>query len=576
MPSTPPNSLAEHVWRARYRALRDDGTAERCLDETFSRVATALAAAERDPAAWRLRFAAILDGFRFLPGGRILAGAGTVRAPSLLNCFVMGPVEDTRAGILRAVGEGVETLVRGGGIGWDLSTLAPAGGSGRTEESAGIGPVGFLKLMDTACELFTMDRARGGAMIATLRDDHPELPSFMAAKSAAGALPRFNLSVQLRDAFLEAVDADGDWPRQPDAAPGLRNAGLLARTLWETLLDQALHSSEPGVLFVDTINRENNLHWRERLTSTNPCGEVPLPPYGSCDLGSLNLPAFVSRPFTAAAAVDLDALAAATATAVRMLDDVLDATAYPLARQREVALATRRIGLGITGLGDALAMLGLAYGSQASLEVAAGALRCIKLAAYRASVSIAREKGAFPAFDAEPYLAAPFVRRLPGDVRDLIARHGIRNSHLLAIAPTGSISLLAGNVSPGLEPIPARRQRRRLRLEGGDEREFEVEDRAWALYRKAGGLDDSSFVEASSISPESQVDMQAALQAEVDGAISKTVLLPDDFGAADLGRLLRRAHAAGVKGLAVHRSASTRGNVLLPGCGRSGGACEAA
>jgi len=575
MPSTPPNPLAEHVWRARYRARREDGTGERGLDETFSRVATALAAAERDPAAWQPRFAAILDGFRFLPGGRILAGAGTVRAPSLLNCFVMGPVEDTRAGILRAVGEGVETLACGGGIGWDVSTVAPARQSGRTDDSTGIGPVGFLRLMDTACELFTMDRARGGAMIATLRDDHPDLSSFMSAKSAAGALPRFNLSIQLGDAFLEAVDADGDWPRQPAAATGRRKAGLPARMLWERLLDQALRSSEPGVLFIDTINRENNLHWRERLTATNPCGEVPLPPYGSCDLGSLNLPVFVNRPFTEVAAVDHDALGAVTATAVRLLDDVLDVTSYPLGQQREVALATRRIGLGITGLGDALAMLGLAYGSPESLEAAAGALRCIKLAAYRASVSIAREKGAFPAFDAEPYLDAPFVRKLPGEVRDLIARHGIRNSHLLAIAPTGSISLLAGNVSPGLEPIPARRQRRRLRLEGGGEREFEVEDRAWALYRQAGGRDDARFVEAAAVAPEAQVDMQAALQAEVDGAISKTVLLPDDFGAADLGRLLRHAHAAGVKGLAVHRPASTRGNVLLPGCGR-GGACEAA
>ena len=576
MLSAPPNLLAEHVWRARYRTRRKDGTAERSLDETLARVAKALAAAERDPEAWQPRFASILDEFRFLPGGRILAGAGAVNSTSLLNCFVMGPVEDTRAGVLRAVGEGIETLSRGGGIGWDLSTLAPAGESGLAGDFAGIGPMGFLRLMDAACEVFTMGSARGGAMIATLRDDHPDLLPFMAAKSAAGALPRFNLSVQLSDAFLRALDADAGWPLQSAEAPGRRSTGPSARTLWERLLGHALESSEPGVLFVDTINRENNLHWRERLTATNPCGEVPLPPYGSCDLGSLNLPAFVSRPFTAAAAVDLDALAGVTATAVRMLDDVLDVTTYPLARQREVALATRRIGLGITGLGDALAMLGLAYGSPASLEAAAGALRCIKLAAYRASVAIAREKGPCPVFETEPYLASPFVRRLPRDLRDAIARHGIRNSHLLAIAPTGSISLLAGNVSPGLEPIPACRQRRRLRLEGGGEQEFEVEDRAWTLFRAVGGRDASRFVEAAAVGPEAQVDMQAALQAEVDGAISKTVLLPDDYRAADLGQLLRRAHAAGLKGLAVHRPASTRGNVLLPGCRRGDAACGTA
>ncbi len=570
----PPNPLADHVWRVRYRARRDDGTAEGSLGETFARVAEALSVAERDPAAWRERFASVLTGFRFLPGGRILAGAGTVPAPSLLNCFVMGPVEDTRSGVLKCLGEGIETLARGGGIGWDLSTLGAAGECGRAAGPTGIGPVGFLRLMDAACAVFTTGSARGGAMIATLRDDHPDMPSFIAAKSAVAALPRFNLSVQLSDAFLQAVTSDAGWPSTARAALGGEAARRSAKALWDRLLDHALESSEPGVLFIDTINRENNLHWRERLTATNPCGEVPLPPYGSCDLGSLNLAAFVSRPFTESAELDLEALEAVTATAVRMLDDVLDLTAFPLARQREVALATRRIGLGITGLGDALAMLGMAYGSSESLDLAAGAMRCIKLAAYRASVSLAREKGAFPAFEAEPYLAGAFIRRLPGDVRDSIARHGIRNSHLLAIAPTGSISLLAGNVSPGLEPIPARRQRRRLRLEGGGEREFEVEDRAWAQYRASGGQDVSRFVEAAVVGPQAQLDMQATLQAEVDGAISKTVLLPDDYTAADLGRLLARAHAAGLKGLAVHRPGSTRGNVLLPGCGRGGTSCE--
>jgi len=568
------NSLAEEVWRGRYRARRPDGTLESGPAETLDRVAAALAATEADPTGWRTRFRAILEDFRFLPGGRILAGAGTEGTRALLNCFVMGPIRDTRQGILEAVGEGIETLAAGGGIGWDLSTLEAAGDAARATGASGIGPIGFLRLMDAACAAFTAGSARGGAMMATLRPDHPDVESFVVAKSPAGAMTRFNLSIQVTGTFLQAVDADAAWPLRPGIESGGEPRTRRARALWDLVVANALAASEPGVLFVDTINRENNLHWRERLTTTNPCGEAPLPHYGACDLGSLNLACFVRDPFTAAAGVDFESLTSVAATAVRLLDDVLDVSVFPLERQRREALATRRIGLGVTGLADALAMLGLDYDSPGAREAAADIVRRIKLAAYEASAAIAREKGPFPAFDRERFLAGSFISRLPAAVCEAIARHGIRNSHLLAIAPTGSVSLLAGNVAPGIEPIPARVQQRRVRMPGGGWREFQVEDFAWARYGQSGGRGPAAFVEAAEVSPEAQVDMQAALQAEVDGAISKTVLLPDGYRVEELDRLLRRADRAGLKGLTVHRPGSTRGNVLGPGCAADEGAAE--
>ena len=559
-----PNPLAELVWRTRYRHAPPGAEGETGPADTQARVARALARGEKDTAGWRRRFAGILADYRFLPGGRILAAAGIGRRPAtLLNCFVMGPVRDDPAALFRALAEGARTLRLGGGVGWDFSSLAPQGtplpGGGLAP-----GPVACLDLWDAACRVVTAGSVRGGAMMGSLSVAHPDILDFIAAKARAAVLPRFNLSVQLPDAFLAAVAADARWPLgQPESHPA---AQLPARMLWNRMLQSMIDWAEPGVLFTDTLNRENNLWWREQLSTTNPCGEAPLPAYGACDLGSINLAALVRQPFTPGAHIDTAELEQVAAVAVRLLDNVLDRTRFPLARQRHEALATRRIGLGVTGLGDALAMLGLRYDSDAGRTAAAGILEQVKLAAYQASCSIAADKGTFAAFDAGRYLSGRFTARLPDGLRREIGRQGIRNSHLLAVAPTGSVSLLAGNVSPGIEPIPALRQRRKLH-DTGSVHELEVADRAWSLYRETGaGTGAGAFVEAADVSPEDQLAMLAVLQPHVDGAISKTVLLPADTSVERLGALLERAHHDGLKGFAAYRPGTGRGGVIGPAC----------
>jgi ribonucleoside-diphosphate reductase alpha chain len=569
--------LADHVWRTRYRYCADGLPPEASVDDSFARVAAAVAAVERDHAAWTPRFLELMSGFRFLPGGRILAAAGTPRTTTLLNCFVMGPVEDSMAGLFEALGEGALTLQQGGGVGYDFSTLGPRGAPVPRSAALAAGPVAWMRLWDSACATVTAGQARGGAMMATLRVDHPDVAGFVDAKRAPGVLERFNLSVAVPDAFLDAVDSGEDWtlvfpppgamvPAEPPAV----ERRVDARGLWRAIGEAAAASAEPGVLFLDTIDRENNLRWCERLTATNPCGEAPLPAYGACDLGSLNLPAFVREPFGSSATLDLDALEDAARLAVRLLDDVLDIGRFPLALQQEQAHATRRIGLGITGLADALAMLGLRYDSAAARDRAAATMERIKHAAYAASAELAAEKGPFPAWQREPFLAAPFVSRLPAALRDLIARNGLRNSHLLAIAPAGSISLLAGNVSPGLEPIPARAQRRRLRQPSGEDLEFEVEDYAWREFRRLRrGAAADAFVEARDVAVADQLLMQAALQRHVDGAISKTVALPRDATGGDAAATFREAHRLGLKGCTVYRPGTVRGGVITrAGCAR--------
>ncbi len=569
------NPLAEFVWRTRYRGSDASGVLELTPVDTFARVSRVLSALERDAARWRRRFAAILDGFRFLPGGRILAAAGGAADTTMLNCFVMGGLEDGPERLMGSLAEGIRTLQQGGGIGLDFSTLRPR--ELRSGGGSHPGPVACLELWDAACTATTAASGRGGAMMGSLSVSHPDIADFARAKARPGALGHFNLSAQLDDAFLRAADEDANWELS-FPPPGFTwaestveiNAQVRARALRRLIVTSMLDWSEPGVLFVDTINRENNLWWRERLTTTNPCGEAPLPPYGACDLGSINLTGLVLRPFGRDAALDLETLSAIARIAVRMLDNVLDVTPYPLARQRLEALQTRRIGLGITGLADALAMLGLRYDSDPGRAAATAAVERLKNAAYQASIEIAKEKGPFPAFDRDRYLAGAFVARLPEEIRDQIARHGIRNSHLLAIAPTGSISLLAGNVSAGIEPIQSLRQWRRVLNPDGSFREFEVDDRAWSIFQEQDAGATAALVEAPEISPAAQIDMQSALQIHVDGAISKTVLLPESTTYADLERLLGQAYRGGLKGFAAHRLQSARGSVIGAGCARYG------
>jgi ribonucleoside-diphosphate reductase alpha chain len=551
--------IAEHVWRTRYRCT-EESNQDQAIGATWHRVARAAAALESEPSVWATRFEAVLAELKFLPGGRILAGAGTMRAVTLANCFVMGPIEDSIAGIFETLKEAAVTLQHGGGVGFDLSSLRPRGTLARSNGTQAAGPVAFLPVFDAVCATLATRGPRGGAMMATLSCAHPDVGAFIRAKLLPGALPHFNLSVQITNDFMRAVTDDTAWPlRFQGEAPAATHETLRARALWQDICAAAHASAEPGVLFVDRINALNNLAYRETLTATNPCGEAPLPPYGACHLGSLNLPRFVVRPFTADATLDLASLADVARTASRFLDNVIDISRYPLRRQAERARASRRIGLGVTGLGDMLAMLSLHYDSDAARMTAANALRIIRDAAYEASIELARERGAFPELDVLRHLERPFIASLPSRLQDALRLGGIRNSHLLAIAPAGAISLLAGNVSSGIEPIAALSGVRKVADSSADVHSLRLDDYAYQLWEQKFGDTQplpATFVTANQVTGDAQLAMQAALQSYVDGAVSKTIVLPRDATAHDIDRLFRRAFDLGVKGCTVYRAGS--------------------
>ncbi len=578
------------IWDSKYRYRDGTKVYDRNIADSWRRVARALASIEtRDRPHWEAAFYRLLEGFRFLPGGRILAGAGTGRRVTLFNCFVMGTIEDSMEGIFTALKEGALTMQQGGGVGYDFSTLRPSGSRAWSVGGIASGPVSFMRIWDSVCATLLSTGARRGAMMATLRCDHPDILTFIDAKREPRELRHFNLSVLVTDAFMEAVRQDGDWPLvfplaqledghagatvierdwpgQPAAVPCRVVAVLRARELWERLLRASYDCAEPGVLFIDRINHWNNLWYREHIDATNPCGEIPLPPYGACDLGSLNLTAFVQQPFAPQARLDLRALQEAAGVAVRMLDNVTDASHFPLEAQRLQAQQTRRIGLGITGLGDALIMLGIRYGTAQSFAAAAEIMQTLCHAAYRSSVQLAREKGGFPALEVDSYLQGPFAQALPDDIRADIATAGLRNSHLLAIAPTGTISLLANNVSSGLEPVFEARYQRRIRQLDGTLLEHEVLDYACQQWQSRHGGDSlpPAFVDARALSPDMHLRMQAAIQPYVDNAISKTINIPERLDFAAYRSVFEQAYALGLKGCTTFRPNPVTGSVLSP------------
>jgi ribonucleoside-diphosphate reductase alpha chain len=586
--STP---LSERIWDTRYRWRDGAGVRDKDIDATWLRVATAVAAVEtREPESWKEAFYRSMVDFRFLPGGRIMAGAGSHRRVTLINCFVMGSIEDSMEGIFTALKEGALTMQQGGGVGYDFSTLRPHGSRAWSIGGIASGPVSFMRIWDSMCATLLSTGARRGAMMATLRCDHPDILDFIDAKRDARALRHFNLSVLVNDDFMRAVEDGADWPLVFPAAqledveaatsqqvsikrqwPGYEAPVacrvmrvLPAGELWDRLMRASYDCAEPGVLFIDRINRSNNLWYRERITATNPCGEIPLPPYGACDLGSINLTRFIHDPFEGNARIDSDGLAAAAQLAVRFLDNVIDASHFPLQQQRRQATQTRRIGLGVTGLADALMMLGIRYGTSKSFETAAALMRTLCHAAYRSSVQLAGEKGSFPAFEADKYLQGAFARSLPADIRDAIAAQGLRNSHLIAIAPTGTISLLANNVSSGLEPVFEARYLRRIRQLDGSLREYQVVDNACQLWQSLHGPDSlpPAFVDAQGLAPEAHLRMQAAIQPFVDNAISKTINIPESYDFKAYQTIYQQAYAMGLKGCTTFRPNPVTGSVL--------------
>jgi ribonucleoside-diphosphate reductase alpha chain len=579
----PAQAISAEVLRDKY-AKGDEKT----VGDVLRRVARALAQAEREDqrAHWEQRFVQALEG-GFIPAGRIQSAAGTGLAATLINCFVQ-PVGDSirvdeegHPGIYTALAEAAETMRRGGGVGYDFSRIRPQGAWVAATRSNASGPISYMRVFDRSCETVESAGSRRGAQMGVLRCDHPDIEAFIHAKDQ-GELSNFNISVGVTDAFMLAVKegADVELVHRAEPGPAFKASGayqrddgqwvyrkVAARSLWDQIMRSTYDHAEPGVLFIDAINKDNNLAYCEAITATNPCAEQPLPAYGCCCLGSIDLTRFVQRPFEDDAAFDDAGFAALVRVSVRMLDNVLDVSLWPLPQQHDEAMSKRRIGLGFTGLGDALVMLGLRYDSESAREMARRISQVMRDAAYDASVDLAGERGAFPLFNANLYLAGGrFASRLPQPLKDRIRAQGIRNSHLLSIAPTGTISLaFADNASNGIEPAFSWTYTRKKRDPDGRLVEHAVEDHAWRLYRHLKGTEaplTPAFVTALEMSAQAHAEMVAAVAPYIDTSISKTVNVPADYPYADFEQLYQQAWSYGLKGLATYRPNSVLGSVL--------------
>ena len=555
--------ISSRIWDMKYRLKAADGTPiDGTIEDSWRRVARALASVEAEPERWEPEFYGALEGFKFLPAGRILAGAGAERQVTLFNCFVMGRIADDMTAIFEHLKEAALTMQQGGGIGYDFSTLRPKGAPVRGVGADASGPLPFMDVWDAMCRTIMSAGFRRGAMMGCLRCDHPDIEAFIEAKRDPGRLRMFNLSVLVTDAFMQAVKDNAPWEL---AFEGVVYGTVSARALWERIIRSTYAYAEPGVIFIDRINRTNNLAYCEEIFATNPCGEQPLPPYGACLLGSINLASLVQEPFEPDAVLDMTALEALTATAVRMLDNAIDCSRFPIAAQQEEARAKRRIGLGVTGLADALIMCRARYGSDAAAALIEQWMGGVQRAAYLASARLAEEKGAFPLYDAARYAESPTIQRLDDDVQAAIAESGVRNALLTSVAPTGTISLLAGNVSSGIEPVFSYSYTRNVLMPDGTRRAESVDAHAWLLFRRLKGdaaqLPDY-FVDAQSLRPADHLTVQARVQAFVDSSISKTINCPEEMEFDDFKDVYMRAYDLGCKGCTTYRPNPVTGAVL--------------
>lgn len=544
--------ISETIWDMKYRYKSHDGTIHDVTPEdTWRRIARSLASVEADPVYWEEQFYSALEDFHFLPAGRTTAGAGTGRNVTLLNCFVNGTIPDSMGGIFDALKDAALTMQAGGGIGYDFSTLRPQGAHVKGVDADASGPLSFMDVWDAMCRTIMSAGSRRGAMMATMRCDHPDIEAFIEAKQDRTRLRMFNVSVMATDDFMAAVKADADWPL---VFGGRVYKTVRAVDLWEKIMRATYAYAEPGVIFIDRINSRNPLNYCETIAATNPCGEQALPPYGACLLGSINLAKLATHW-----GFDWIALKRLVPLAVRMMDNVIDVSRYPLPQHEIEAKAKRRIGLGVTGLADALAIMGITYGSDSAVKFTETVMREIAQLSAMASIDLAREKGAFPLFDADKY----YLDTAP-ELADEIALYGIRNALLTSIAPTGTISLYAGNVSSGIEPIFATSYTRKVLLPDGTHQKEEVVDYAVAEHRARSnsGTLPQWFVTAQDLAPMAHVRMQAAAQKYVDNAISKTVNVPADISFEDFCGVYMAAYDMGCKGCTTYRPNDVTGSVL--------------
>ncbi len=591
---------------------------ESTVEQIRRRVAKALAQVEHaakrsqceDEFVWAMQ-----NGF--IPGGRINSAAGTDLKATLINCFVqpigdsMRGIDDGAPGIMDALGEAAETMRRGGGVGYSFTRIRPKGAWVKGTDSTSSGPVSYMYVFDRMCQTVESAGARRGAQMAVLSCTHPDIEEFIDSKRG-GDLKNFNISVACSDAFMTAVERSLDWALVHDAEPvaSIKEQGayqladgawvyrtVRARELWSRIMRSTYDHAEPGVLFIDQINRDNNLSYCEVIEAVNPCGEEPLPPYGCCDLGSIDLTRFVRDPFSDTAQFDFALMREVVRIAVRLLDNVLDTTVWPLAQQQHEAQQKRRIGLGFTGLGDTLILLGLRYDAPEARRFAQSVACEMADAAYGKSVDLAVEKGPFPLFDSQHYLDSPrFASRLSDELKARIAKHGIRNSHLLAIAPTGTISLaFADNISSGIEPAFSWFYTRKKRMADGSHKQYHVEDHAYRLFKALHGITPDvkviafdaahanlghkpgeviersgervsmlspAFVTALELHALDHMRMSAAVQPYIDTAISKTVNVPEDYPFLEFEGLYLEAWRSRLKGITTYRPNKVTGSVL--------------
>ncbi len=587
--------IVQAIWDEKYRLKRPDGSSdEDTIEDSMVRVVEGVYTKDPDQTAAKDALGCMLDR-SWCPAGRIHAGAGTNKRVSLINCFVSPIIEDSMlteiggdcAGIMDALRTAAVTQQMGGGIGMNFSTLRPKGGTVKRAGSISSGPLYFMDMWDAMCITIRSAGNRRGAMMATLDDDHPDLPAFIDAKHEAGRLTNFNMSILISDSFMIAVEEDAEWclgfgvPRADNNHVGVQYRDgkewyvyqrVPARYLWNKIIESTYKYAEPGVIFIDRVNKMNNLYYCEDIRCTNPCGEQPLPPHGDCNLGHVNLAVLVDAPFTAQARVDYERLKRVVTVGVRFLDNVLDVSQFPVEEQAKEAIAKRRVGLGVTGLGNLLQQMRMPYGSPSSKAVTSQIMRQVRDAAYRESVNLAEQRGSFPLFDRDKYLEGEFVKTLPEDIRQEIYAKGIRNGLLLSVAPVGTASVYYCNVSSGIEPTFAWEYYRKVRMADGELKEFgQVKDYGYLKYcefigtsEPVGGIEDlpDYMVTALELSVEAHLSMQSVVQKYVDASISKTINCPVDMPFDEFKGVYSKAYEIGLKGCTTYRPSDVRGSVL--------------